>query len=278
MSVILIDKLEQAKNRQLVFGLAFSLGLLFLAYDLLPFFGIAAIWIFYSRRSFKDLPILILGMITPQLVSNSVLSLVYKIKFVNSNTMTYLNIWRSFFRLPDLEKWLSFVLDTPKVGIVYFLFGNFFFIPTFFLVVFILNQTQSQKLRLSNFERGMLVAATFIFLITNLAPPYEGWQFRGEWIARLYQPLFVVFLLFLMKFFQKNAVLNSVIKKRMLLGAFATILLNSIVVFGPILNHPLLASELYHRFYGHSNASYLPINLLRYGRFPIGFSPAHPND
>jgi hypothetical protein len=114
------------------------------------------------------------------------------------------------------------------------------------------------------------LAVALVFFFNNLAPPYSGWQLRGSWIARLYQPVFVAMLLFSVQVLQ--AAISSRLSVRIIGLAlfFMTLIGNAAISFGPVMNNPY-AGKIYHRFYQHCSPQSMTNNLLRYGRRPLGF-------
>ena len=116
-------------------------------------------------------------------------------------------------------------------------------------------------------ERTLLLAGGLLFLLLNAAPPYYGWQMRGYWLARLYQPLVVVLLMIVARLTQ-GLEGSSFARWRMAVAAAA--MLNASVAFGPLLMNPL-AGWLYHKFYVHSPPGSLLLNMSRFGRRPLGF-------
>jgi hypothetical protein len=122
-------------------------------------------------------------------------------------------------------------------------------------------------------EIALLISTGAIFLFNNAAPPYYGWQMRGEWVARLYQPVFVVFLM------AAARVLAAVPHSTLLRAAIVTVVVaNAAIVFGPV-TMTRLGPFAYHKFYEHSPEHFFLDNLRKFGRRPLGFcDPSHAND
>ena len=81
---------------------------------------------------------------------------------------------------------------------------------------------------------------------------------RGTWIARMYQPLFVVMVYYLVR--------NR--PSKWLVGGLVT--LQVTVCLGGMLHLPH-TGRLYHHFYEHSPRPLYEENLEAYGRRPLGF-------
>jgi hypothetical protein len=116
------------------------------------------------------------------------------------------------------------------------------------------------------------IAAVLLFLFLNLAPPYGGWQLRGSWVPRLYQPIFVAMVSLLAAFFQNRAALLPPTLRR---GSWAVlglvVVLQAWVVFAPVLGAPGLSGWIYYRFYHHATRPFYADNLKKLGRRPVGF-------
>ena len=107
-------------------------------------------------------------------------------------------------------------------------------------------------------------------LFNNLTPPYGGWQMRGPWIARLYQPVFIVFLHFLARQASTLGTWRS-IKNASIYSLFIlTITLNAYICVGPALGSDY-PGYVYEGFYRHGPKGMMAKNLQIYGRRPLGF-------
>ncbi len=185
-----------------------------------------------------------------------------------------LTILKSYLSPKEYAKWFGFLITLPRVLIANFLFSSFFFLPLLF--VFVLGLMFSvQRMKMFTLpEVTILLSILIVFIVNNAAPPYEGWQMRGDWIARLYQPIFVVLVVPIVRVSQHLCNLPDVVIRKWLVfcGIIVTIIGNGLVVFGPILNDPWrLSAAIYWRFYQHSPVDSMQINLAKYGRRPLGF-------
>ncbi|MBN2355974.1 hypothetical protein JXO59_07660, partial [candidate division KSB1 bacterium] len=191
----------------------------------------------------------------------------------NNNTQVYAIILKSYLFPKDLQKWFDLLKGVPRTAIMNFFFSNFFCLPCFFVCVVLINLLVKHN-RLTRPELIVMGNMALVFLFNNLAPAYEGWQMRGEWMARLYQPIFIVLFMYSVRSYQ--AIMRkstNMALKWSVYGVFMlTLIGNGIVIFGPLLNNPFrLSSQVYWRFYQHSGPDSMQINLERYGRRPSGF-------
>ena len=173
------------------------MGMLFLAYDLFPFFGLAAILVLLVRKRLKLVPIAAGLLALPSLVWNWILVAKYGIYFVNSSTAAYPNIIHSYLSRPDFSQWGALLKDFPAVTFENYFFSNFLFLPVLFLALIVCGfLLRKNKDHVVVPEGALLISGLLLYLFLNLAPPYPGWQMRGMWIPRLYQPVFVALLTF----------------------------------------------------------------------------------
>lgn len=273
LATILLWKLNNAREIKKAVGFALLLGVLFTAYDFLPIFGLAALLIvILNRRYVQAVPVL-LALLIPQLISNQILKEIYGVSLSNSNTDVYYYIIQSYLHRPDYERWVSLLADVPRVAIDNYLFSSFLFLPALFVILFSLNLFKN-RIRISVVEKSIALSVLALFLFNNLAPPYDGWQLRGDWVARMYQPVFTVLVLFAARKYQQSASLGQTWKRALFALCALTVLANASIAFGPMLNNPF-ASSLYYHFYKHPPAMSSPTamseNLRKYGRRPLGF-------
>jgi hypothetical protein len=262
---MLLYKLNEAATLRETVRISLYLGVLFTAYDFLPFFGGAALLILIARKRVRWMLPAGLVMLLPN-VGIALMFLLISIPVVNSNTAGYLNVLSAYLHpLRDVAGTLEGLGRLPVVFLATFFFGNLLFLPLLFISVVAGAWREARRI-LELPDRALLVASLALFLLLNAAPPYYGWQLRGEWIVRLFQPVFPAFLLAIGGFVTQ---LEGVSLKRWTVAIYATIALNASVAFGPVLMNPL-ASWVYYRFYVHSPPSSLITNLERFGRRPLG--------
>jgi hypothetical protein len=252
----------------------FLLGLIFVAYDLFAFFGPAAVLLLAWRRRWRAIVPVVLGMAVPGILVAGMFAAM-GVSLLNSNTANFLSVIFSYFNYERYDvEWISYLLELPLVLLSNAVYGNLVFLP--FLGAVGALMLWKQKLNILALpEKTLLVAGILLFFFTNAAPPYYGWQMRGYWLARLYQPLVVVLLMVAARASQN---LDSKGFRQWSVALVAAILLNASVAFGPVLMNPL-AEFVYHRFYIHTPSESLLTNLQRYGRRPLGFcNPSHEWD
>ena len=263
------DNAPTARSWRFVLWPSLGLGVLFTAYDLFPFFGIAALWVLISARRFRPLLPALVAMTVPQALSTLLLASVYRVPMINSNTAVYGVIARAFLHTPDWSEWAKYCAVFHKIAVLNFLFSGFLFLPLLFAAALGLNLV-GPRLRLEPVEAGILFAVTLVFTLNNLAPPYEGWQLRGAWISRLYQPIFVAYILFLTRKLRQLDDERSAWRGTLAAACALVIVVSASVSFGGILGNPL-AEFLFSRFYQHSEPGAMHHNLERFGRRPLGF-------
>jgi hypothetical protein len=238
---------------------ALLIGLMFLAYDLIPFFLPALALSQLLRRRWS---LSVLLPVTALLPSVLLLMLYARlgIPLANSNTSTYAMILGSYGNVDNLSLWWSELTRMPSALVTNYFFSTFFFLPVLALVAFF---AQRRKGLMSVPDVALVVAILAVFLFNNAAPPYLGWQMRGDYIARLYQPLFVVLLLVV----ARAVMLESRLVVR---AAAAAVALNFLVVLTPILGTPV-TGQILARYYLTAPVSTMDENLDAWGRRPLGF-------
>jgi hypothetical protein len=124
--------------------------------------------------------------------------------------------------------------------------------------------------RLARFEVAILLTALAVWAFNNLAPPYAGkWQMRGEWIARLYQPLFPVLLTYLARLVEPSGSAPTRARRWLTAGVAGTVVLNALVMTGPFLGATGYTGTVYAAFYAHAPPG------SDYGRDPVGTMEKH---
>jgi hypothetical protein len=248
------------------FGLALAAGVLFCGYDLFPFFGPAALVLLAWRRRWRRMPAVMAGMAAPLAALHLLLHFGFGATLLNSNSQIFYTVAASYFRRPDFAAWARLLAQLPRVALANFFFSGFVLLPSLFVSLWALARRQ---VPLGALEKALLAVAALVFLFNNLAPPYDGWQMRGEWIPRIYQPLFVPFIVY-----AARVVGCGNLPQRGLRALIAaTVIGNALVVFGPVTGaRPLgrLSSVVYARFYLHGRDDTLLANLDRFGRRPLG--------
>jgi hypothetical protein len=259
----------------LVAGLA--LGVLFTGYDLLPFFGAAAILLLLWRRLWGACAVLAVAQVVPTAVTLALLWSIYQVPFRNSNTEAYFAVLKSYVPPIDLAGWWRLMHQFPAAVVTNALFSNFLILPLLFLLALLLARrlpAGSRPLRPA--EACLLTAAVLLFLFNNLAPPYAGWPLRGSWVARLYQPVGAAMLSTLALFYSRASLLPTPLRRGAWAALGLAVALQAWVVFAPVLGAPRLSGYLYYRFYQHAARPFYADNLARYGARPVGFCANPP--
>jgi hypothetical protein len=273
----LLTRLDERDDLRATFVTSAAMGVLFTAYDLAPFFGVAALLALLRRRRLRAIPVAVAGLAAAPTISLAILALVFHVGWTNKNTDLYGVIARAYLHPPPLAAWLRSISDfLPALAANYF-HGNLVFLPLLFLVVALV-----ARRRPTVPEGALLLASLAVFLFNNLAPPYGGrWQMRGDFIPRLYQPLFVALLVYCARVvaeLSRDEQAKPEQTKALFLKVAVVVscLGNASIAFGPIAHVPW-AGHAYHRFYMHSGPDVMDDALERYGRRPLGFcDPGHP--
>ena len=106
-----------------------------------------------------------------------------------------------------------------------------------------------------------------------MAPPYQGeWQMWGDWIARIYQAVFIVFLMYIVRF-SAFVFENKRYSWAFSILLFLTLIFNLVVNTGGLYASPL-SSFIYGNFYSHGALNRYTLNIKYYGARPLGF-PEH---
>jgi hypothetical protein len=257
VATILLHRLDGEPPAREVVATALALGLLLLAYDLFAFFVPAAILLLLARRKVLHAVLLAIVSIAPMLLVNLTLEQI-GVSAVNSNTAGYLTIIRAYLHPESMRGWIGNLAHLPVVLAANFLDSNFLFLPLLSLLAFALCRRCIGRV-----EGSILLSVLAVFLVNNAAPPYYGWQLRGVWIARLYQPVLPALILCIAR--------AIAAKPRSLRVAVAfAVIANAAIAFGPVMMNPV-AFYLDYRFYQFGRASVAPELLSLYGRRPLGF-------
>ncbi|HEX4963666.1 MAG TPA: hypothetical protein VF173_22765 [Thermoanaerobaculia bacterium] len=277
LSLVLLWRVERLATWREALLCGLALGVLFTGYDLLPFFGAAAILLLLYRRLWGPCAVLAVTQVVPLALVLAFLKWHFGVPVRNSNSEAYAHVLGSYFSPIDGQKWGELLLNLPTVLVDSFLYSNFLFLPLLFLTCLAVSRRLPKDGRtLPVAEISLLLAAALLFLFNNAAPPYDGWQLRGTWIARLYQPVFVAILSFLAVFFGRSPLLPRPWRLGTQAALALTLLANAWVVFAPLAGHAGLSGLLYNRFYRHATATSYAANLRVFGARPVGFCDTAP--
>jgi hypothetical protein len=255
----LLCDLEEAPPRALA-RRALAAGVLLTAYDLWPFFVPAAAWRLLRARRVRAGAAALALLAAPSLL---VLAVMTALHASTRNQSMYAHVLAAYLHPGSLSAWARAVAEAPSSLLACFFYGGLLFLPALFVVV-----ATTTRAPLLPFERALLGAGALVFAFNHLAPPYEGWQLRGAWIARLYQPLFVVFLAYAARVVASRppAWRGIVVRVALVLALVA----DASVVLGPVARLPW-ADFVYQRFYQQAPPGTMNENLRRWGRRPLGF-------
>ncbi len=256
----------------------FIIGILFTGYDLLPLFapGILLFILFNKSQSIKIrillIPIAIFAFVVPIFLIR--LWLQFRgadLKYGNDDTYriiinAYLNIFN------QIPTWWARVKLVPDTLYHCYFDSNFFALPILFLVCWIGGRF-ILKFKMNLIERCLLVSILILFLFNNMAPPYQGeWQMWGDWIARIYQAVFIVYLMYIVRlsahiYSQKRY--SIIFTTLVVLTCFFNVLVNT----GGLYASPL-TGYIYGKLYKHGSPNSYILNIKYYGARPLGF-PEH---
>jgi hypothetical protein len=262
----LLVRLDERSGLRATAGTALAMGVLFVAYDLAPFFGVAGLLVLARRKRYRELPVALCGLSLAPALAAAALAVIFGVGWTNNNTDIYGTVARAYLHPGSLRAWLGVLVDFVPALAANFFFSNFVLLPWLFLLLALLSRR-----RLSAAEGALLLAGGLLFAFNNLAPPYVGrWQMRGDYIPRLYQPVFVALLVYCARVIGDLEAFGRP-KARMIVAAAALALVGNLsIIAGPIARVPW-ADYVYHRFYEHSGPGTLERLLALHGRRPLGF-------
>jgi hypothetical protein len=263
---MLLTRLDERRELRPLIGSCLAMTILFTAYDLLPYFGGAALLLLARRRRWRQIPIAAACLASGPLFVQLALAKLARLPWSNENTDLYGAMLGAYLHPPAIRVWLAGVAGFPVVLGQVFFFSNLVFLPTLFLLVLIV-----VRARPSAIEGALAVVIGLVFAFNNLAPPYpETYQMRGDYIPRIYQPLGAALIVYCARVIGGLDTPDRA--KRVIVRVVFGLALaaNLSVAFGPIARVPW-AGRVYQRFYVHSYLETMDINLDRYGRRPLGF-------
>ncbi|HEY0965816.1 MAG TPA: hypothetical protein VGD88_00385 [Opitutaceae bacterium] len=265
-----VERLTQARGLEFA-AVSTAMGVGYLAYDLAVFFLPTSLLVLVWQRRLVASGLSLGLQIAPTAAWFALLSGVFEQSLTNSNSHAYGEILNAYRNLtPEILG--ARLAALPEIAAVVAFGSNFFFLPALFLAVLAVNQV-SARVRPTSAEICLLLVGIGIFAFNHLAPDYGGWQMRGAWISRIYQPLFPVFIFFSARWWQHFTTKNRFLKLAGK-GVLAAVLAgNALVVFGPILGNPGRVSESAFAQFYHHNENWVYLHCLeKYGRKPLGFT------
>ncbi len=265
VATILVCEMERSETTTRIALLSLGLGILFTGYDLAPFFLPPVLIILLMRRKFAASALSLVLMLLPMVIVLASLKLLADIPLYNENSSAYSVILKRYFTYDvTFLAWMKHISHWPVTLVKTYFWHNFVFLPALFLIVPI-----GRRVRPTRPEFLILALGMALFLFNNLAPPYRGWQFRGEGVSRIYQPVFAAMVLLIVRAAQASP-------RRWLIGAIGvTCAINLSIVLGPVTKNPL-AAWTYHKFYQHAPEPQMIRNLDLFGRRPLGVCSHSP--
>lgn len=252
---------------------SFAMGVLYLGYDFAALFVPASLLVLLWRRRPVAAALSALIQVAPLAAWMYALGHVFHQQFQNGNSGIYIAVLTSFFHGAGSAWWWQQLARAPGSGFDIFFASNFIFLPALFLSVLVLNPLTS-RIRFRVAEVALLACGLALFLALNLAPSDSGgWEMRGTWISRIYQPVFPALVVYVARWWHELPPLTQRWRALLLLIVAAATVGDALIVFGPILGDPWRVSEYaFYRFYDHTDAHFVyEQNLRDLGRRPLGF-------
>jgi hypothetical protein len=247
----------------------FAISILFTAYDLFAFFYPAILIIYFRQRQWKQMIFSLPIMIIPQALIVYWLEARGATELHTENSGLYLSILKSYLHIGDPAAMLTIMSEAPTTFFYNYFDSNFLFLPLAFLLL--AGYGYAIKFKFNRIEGSVLLVALLIFLFNNLAPEYEnGFPMRGEWIARIYQPLFIVMIMYIARLSAHTTDLKSMPAKLFAAILVLCVCFNLAINTGGVFNSTLTQNAWY-RFYQHATYHTMTDNLKIFGIRPLGF-------
>jgi hypothetical protein len=250
-----------------------AIGALCQAYDLIVFLGPAALGLVaWRQRSLTAALALGAGMSIPFAITYALLVYHFEVpRLSNSNSSIYgviLRAWLGALRGEvDWSAWWPLVASTPRIVLANLIDGTFLVLPCL-LGLAIVVDALSVRTRPDPASMAMLASILVVAAFNNLAPPYEGWQMRGAWIARLYMPAFAPMMYLVVRSWREVAGASRACLGVGIVGAGIA---QAMIVGGGVTANWSGSNHVYVRFYTHNGADGYRRHLETYGRRPFGF-------
>lgn len=254
-------------------------GFVGLGYDLMPYFGGALLLLILYKRRWLDLPVALVVLGGWALFVAVGIPTLFGFSATNTNTQSYgviVKTWLHFWQHTD--GWLALLRDVPHIFISNFFFSAGIFLPILFLLILAHHVRYRVRPIVGPVALAILLAVFGVFLFLNLAPPYvntappyfNDWQLRGTWIARLYQPWFVVVLLVVAA---ASVALRETPRYKLLVRSVVVCCVAGwLAIAGPYIHFLPAYKAVHHNFYqafAHRRSSFWMFKKL--GVRPYGF-------
>lgn len=263
-------KVYESDNLKTIALYSLWAGISFLAYDTYIFFVPAFGLLLLVQKKWKAIPVSMFFLGLPLGLWLWFLS-GKTIPQASGNTDIYGNIITAYLNATGGELW------TNLTKLPYLLYRNFsdalyLYAAILFVVIIVLGKA-TKSLRVDLPFWVIAAGMFFVFAFNNMAPPYEGWQMRGTWIARIYQPAIILCLLPLfsvLKNWQEAGKKNLV--RGVLIACVIAFGFNTRINVSPAFGND---SQTYHHynFYFHAMPQTMGENLEKYGRRPLWVCP-----
>ena len=272
-----LHELAERKERRFTHALSLGMGIGYLAYDLFVFFTPATLLVLAARRRWSDIPFSLWWQLLPLAAWVSWLQFGLGVTPANSNTTVYTSIIQAYWQHGSFASTVSALTILPEVlGDIYF-GANFLFLPALCLALLV-GAVAGNQPRPALSELALCATMLVVFLFNNLAPDYDSkWPLRGTWIARLYEPILAVNLIWIARCWAAPA--GKTWGRARAILCCSALVMNALVVFGPVMSDPVgVSTRAYYRFYNHwfFHEQYRE-NLENLGRRPLGFPLAKSN-
>ena len=267
VAAMLAHKMLETRSVALLALEAFGVGLTFTAYDLAATVLPSVMLTLLLRRRFAAAAIAFLPMALPAIALPFAVHLAgYSV----GAPETYLAVVRAYLHPGPPGPWWELVKSVPVTFVLNYFDGNYWVMPSCFLVLFAWGRIRL-KVRLSTFELAVALALLAVFLFNNLAPPYAGGNMtmRGPLFARLYQPVFIVMVLYSARLLAFTWSQRLKCRTWMTICVAVCFALNLAIGLGPILRNQTALLAYQHFYRGTSDTSIYD-NLGKYGRSPLG--------
>lgn len=254
-------------GRQLV--LLCLASMLFTAYDLFAFFYPAILLLYFRRRQWWPMLLSLPVMAAPQALIVYWLHARGAGELPSENSGLYLGILRAYGQVNDPAEWLALLAQVPYEFVSSFFKSGFIALPLLFLISVFAGHKRG--FRLNHLEASLLLVALLIFLFNNLAPPYAlGTSLRGSWISRIYQPLFVVMIMYIARLAEQLKGKPGLMFRNLMILVSGCVVLNFAINTGAVYKSAL-TQRAWHGFYDHSQEGTMIRNLETFGVRPLGF-------
>lgn len=239
------------------------ISILFTAYDLFIFFYPAILLIYLRKRQWMQMILSFPIMVIPQVAITYWLHARGAIELKTENSGLYMGIIQSYLHVGDISAWLKIIAEVPGILVHNYFDSNFLFLPLGFLILVVFGYFK--KFSLNQIEGSILLMALLVFLFNNMAPAYElGASMRGVWIARIYQPVFIAMIMYLVRFS------GTMADRKPLEIRFFAVIIALCVCFNLAINtggvfKSRLTQWAWYRFYEHAPQETMLENVNRFG-------------